>query len=338
MQYNKLFLFPIYAVLALAISIPLSQVLAGENKSWTDTIGISGLVEFEAFQLDGPGGGESDADLATLELGVDAELSASVSMYSLVLIEGPDHEVELDEVGLELTFGTISLNLGKQYVPFGAYESHMISDPLTLEIGETSESAALVGFEAGPAFGSFYLFNGDVDEIDKENEIDNFGASIGIDMGGFKAGLNYINSIADSDALEELFEGDEGDISGYPGGFALHVIGNLAGVTVIGEYLTASDKFIVDQTLIEPSSYNIELGYDLTLAGKEAFVALAFQGTDEALVLELPETRTLIGFGVAILDPVSLSLEYAYNEDYEFKDGGSGDDTNVFMVQIAAEF
>jgi len=36
------------------------------------------------------------------------------------------------------------LTAGQLYVPFGAFETGLISDPLTLEIGETRESTVLL--------------------------------------------------------------------------------------------------------------------------------------------------------------------------------------------------
>jgi hypothetical protein len=50
------------------------------------------------------------------------------------------------------------------YVPFGNFESQIISDPLTLEIGEAGEDALQVGVEVEGFYDSIYTFNGDVTE------------------------------------------------------------------------------------------------------------------------------------------------------------------------------
>jgi len=50
----------------------------------------------------------------------------------------------------------VYLTAGKMYVPFGNFESNMIQDPVTLEIGETRESAGQVGFEHSGFYGSAY--------------------------------------------------------------------------------------------------------------------------------------------------------------------------------------
>ncbi len=68
---------------------------------------------------------------------------------------------------------------GRFTVPFGSYETNMISDPLTLEIGETGEDALMVGFEAAGFYGSFYVFNGDTNEGGGDENIEHFGATVG---------------------------------------------------------------------------------------------------------------------------------------------------------------
>ena len=67
-------------------------------------------------------------------------------------------------------------------------------------------------------------------------------------------------------------------------------------------------------------------------------LAVAYQYTDDALVFELPETGALISLGVEVMEVVSLVFEYANDDDYDVADGGSGEDTDVFTVQVGVEF
>ena len=62
------------------------------------------------------------------------------------------------------------LNAGKIYVPFGNFESHFISDPLTLELGETRESAVKVGFANDMFDLCMAVFNGDINETDEDDD------------------------------------------------------------------------------------------------------------------------------------------------------------------------
>ncbi len=64
------------------------------------------------------------------------------------------------------------------YVSFGNFNSHFISDPITLAIGETRESAALVGYANDYVDTSAGAFNGDIDKIDRDNKVESFVVSI----------------------------------------------------------------------------------------------------------------------------------------------------------------
>ena len=82
----------------------------------------------------------------------------------------------------------------------------------------------------------------------------------------------------------------------------------------------------------------IEAAYSFNLAGKEATVAAGYQGTEEALALELPKGRVLIGLSVPVVEGVALAVEWAKDNDYGAADGGSGRKANTVTVQLAAEF
>ena len=315
----------------------LSPIAAADDEvPWYKTLSVEGLVEFEAFTLDSDNGDESDADLATVELHFSADINDSVGAYVSFLIEAPDHDFELDEAGIEFDLETWSINLGKQYVPFGAYESFMISDPLTLEIGETNEEAALFGFGSDALGASIYLFDGDVDETGSDDSIDNFGLSLTAETDGIVFGLDYINSLADSDGIGDALAGTT--IADYPAGYAVYAVGTFGAFTVIGEAVAANDEFMLGGAMIEPSAYNVEFGYEFETAGMPSAVAIAFQGTDEAVGLELPETAILVSYGFEPYENVGVTFEYQNQEDYEVGDGGTGNDADIFTIQVSASW
>ncbi len=327
----------------------------GENRtaasSWTDRIGLSGLVEVEASAVDSPDGDESDVVLATVELGIDAQINEWVSAHVLVLFEEDDTDPpEIDEGVVSIANAAVTpfyLNAGRMYLPFGNYESNMVSDPLTLEIGEIRESAVQVGFESAGFYGSLFIFNGDTKE-QGDDEIDQFGLNIGFaqesENGGlsYDMGLSYINNIADSDALQDAVM-DADNLSDQVAGVGAHLIVNAGDFTLIGEYLGASESF-EDGDLdfrgrgAEPESWNLELGYHFTMGDWDSTFAIAWQETDEALALELPERRLVAALSMEIFANTSLSLEWANDEDYDLADGGTGDDTDTFTAQLAVEF
>ena len=119
---------------------------------WFEKITLSGAVEVEAsheaMDFKDPAVTDTDNDdivLATVELGVDVDFAKHVGGHVLFLWEEDDTDpVEVDE-GFIILDGEdvvpLYLSAGKMCVPFGYYESHFISDPITLELGETKESA-----------------------------------------------------------------------------------------------------------------------------------------------------------------------------------------------------
>jgi hypothetical protein len=348
-------LVALFTVLGL-LSSPLLAAEGGEgeqSKRWFDRITFSGLVEVEAGFVHGFGGvKESDVVLATVELGFDAEISDWVNAHVLLLHEDDDTEpIEVDEA--IITIGNtekkpVYFAGGRMYVPFGTFETNLISDPLTLEIGETREAALQVGFELKGFYGSLYAFNGDTKEAKTgpDDEIEGFGINFGYASANedrsLDVGVEYINTLGDSDVIQDALPAPD-SLADFVPGVGAHVIFHTGPWTFIGEYIAASDSFTAAELPFgaagaEPKASNLEGGYTFDLAGRESTVAFAYQTTDEALALELPETRALVGLSVGIMDNTTLSFEWAHDEDYDVSDGGTGDDADIITVQLAVEF
>jgi hypothetical protein len=315
-----------------------------------ERVTLSGVVEVEAASTeDFEGADSSDISLATVELGLDAEITEWVNSHLLLLWEEDEGPVDLDEG--TITLGNLEkfplyLTAGKMYVPFGAFESNMISDPLTLELGENRESAAQIGFEATGFYGSFYAFNSDINEIGDDDEIKSFGADAGYgleyDNMVLELGGGWINNIASSESLTDYF-GGSAEIQDYPAGLTAHLTLNYGPFMFIGEYLGALDAFDASELDFngrgaKPSAWDLEAAYTREIKGKETTFAVGYQKTDEALALELPEERILGCIGVVIWKNTSLALEYLHDEDYSVADGGTGNDANAATLQLAVVF
>ncbi len=331
--------------------------ISGISHRWTDRIALSGVLEaeagFESIDFADPAMEDedaSDAVLATMEFGVDAVINEYVSGHALFLWEEDDTEpIDLDEGFISLTRGEgcpAYLTAGKMYVPFGNFESNMISDPLTLELGETRESAIQAGLEMNGFYGSVYLFNGDIDEAGEDSHMDNFGGSAGFAMENedfsLDAGVSYINNILDSDGLgdtvAESMAASGTGLDEYAAGLGAHAIVTAGPVMFIGEYITALEEpgFVSDAagagfTGEEVAAWNAELGYFFEIAGKPANAGLAYQGTDKAGDF-LPETRMMGTIGCEIFEATNLALEY-FHDEFE-----NDDEADVITAQLAVEF
>lgn len=316
-------------------------------QGWAKMVTLTGALEVESFFTDKNDDWEdedgSDVELATADLGIDVQLAPWVSGHMLLSWDcEDDNSVGIDEAEIRLG-GTEEipayLAVGRLYVPFGSFETNMISDPLTLEIGEVREGAIQAGVETAGFYAAVYGFNAEVDAVDEEDEIASFGASAGyafenetvsVDLGG-----GYISNLL-SAGMGELAEGD---LTDEVGGFSGYLIANIGPFGLIGEYVTAVEEientegWVID----EPGAWNAELGFTFEAAQKEITLAAAYQGTEECVGF-LPETRLMGGVGLALTDSVGLSAQYAYDEDYDVADGGTGEDKNTVTFQIALEF
>jgi hypothetical protein len=355
----------------------LEAALADKEQSggnWFENIEIAGVVELEAgyFEpFDAPS--ESDLALATFELGIMSQIGSWVEVGASLLYEEDDTDLDVDTAYITLynpDVAPVYFTGGQIYVPFGVYETNLVSDPLTLELGETRETAALVGFEyqvdgLGGFGGSVYGFNGDT-KLNGDNRISSWGANLGYaweqDDVGVALAAGWINNLGDADGLQdalsdnrsaafdELVEGEDPRADT----FSTDAIDRTAGWTVslgvvagrfnlIGEYLSATDAFDADSLAwkdkgAKPSAWNVELGYSFPVFGKETVAAVAYQGTDEAVALELPKESWLVGWSIGILENTALSFEYRHDSDYSENQGGTGDSGNSFVAQLAVEF
>ena len=322
-----------------------------------DHVELSALVEVEAGSSeDYSNEDSSDITLATVEIGLDAQVSEWSSAHLLLLYEEGEEDDHLIIDEGTITLGNteklpLYLTVGKMYVPFGSFESNMVSDPLTLEIGETGDSAAQVGFEENGFYGSVYVFNGDINEAGEDDEINNFGVNLGFvmenDTMALDIGVDWINNIGDTDGIGD-FLADRGvanpeEIDDYVSGLSLHAVFSTGPFTLIGEYVTALDDF--EQTEVdfkgrgaEPEAYNLEAAFTTELFNRETTFALGYQATDEALALDLPESRYIGTVSMELLPYTALAIEYFHDEDYDTSDGGTGEDANTLTMQLALEF
>ena len=321
--------------------------LAGQEDAWFNGVEIGGVVEVEAVH-ESPyeGGSATSAGVSTVELGIAAQVSDSVGAEVVLLYEGEDtdEKFEVDVAALTLAppEAPWQVVVGQHYVPFGTFETNLVSDPLTLEIGETRETALLVGGEAaGGVEGAVYLFDGDNSKDGEDGRITGFGAALGWSMehgdGAFGANLSWINDVGDSDGLSL------GTVARHVPGWAASFNVNWGAASLIGEYVAAMEAFAADEIEFDgrgakPAAWTIEAAYEFDLGGRAAVAAASWQGTRSALALGLPEQRLLAGLSVEVSDGTALAFEWAQDSDYDAAKGGTGKKADTFTVLLGAEF
>ncbi len=172
--------------------------------AWPSSISLSGLIEVEATAAkrdddDGHQSSASDLTLATAELAISAESDAGGASLTLLYEEGED--VTVDAAIISFTHAKWFADVGLQYLPFGNYSSRLISDPLTLELGETQATALQGGFTGDNLTLSLFLFNGAIDRSGDEDHLSQGGVALTLHpCEGVEIGASYLNRLAESGA------------------------------------------------------------------------------------------------------------------------------------------
>jgi len=322
-------------------------------EKWADRITLSGVVEVEANYEDvdfrDPAVQDtdtSDITLAKVELGVDADIAKHVKGHALLLWEEDDTEpVDLDE-GFIIIDGEdkvpLYLNAGKMYVPFGYFESHFISNPITLALGETRESAVKGGFGKDWIDLCVAAFNGDIDETGKDNQIESYVARAMLTLPedtvsglGLMVGASYISNIGDSNGLGDDILPGAGTIKDHVGGFSAFVSASFMDTFVLeAEYLGATDDFEAGELSFDggnrfkPRAWNIELAYAVT---ESLEFAAKYEGGDDLGDFQ-PDKQYGGAISYGLYKNTSLALEYLHGE-FE-----NDDERNLVTSQIAVEF
>lgn len=339
----------IFTIAVAAFTIASSQMMASAEDApqrikFSGAVSLEGAYEKKDYKAAGTEDKETDGLSATVELGVDVNIDRNVTGFIGLKWEDNDEEAnsfDIDEGYLKLG-GHENMPLffraGKMYVPFGKFETNMVSDPLTLEIGETRESAAELGFDIFGFYASVYAFNGSVDLEGEDDTTDNFGASLGYayesDSFSIEIGGNYINNLYDSNGLtdqiskkEDDFIEDDADyvsMKDYVPGAAAFLVLKVAGVSLFGEYVVMLDdpqfeKYDDSASTLTTEkndalkAWNVEAGYTFSVAGKETTLGAAYQGVKNADDT-FPETRYMGVINIGILESTSFAVQYAYDE------------------------
>jgi len=328
------------------------EKLEGIEK-WFSKINISGTIEmaamYEKMAFNDPAAEDeksSDLALATAELGIDVDISKYVKGHILYLWEEDDTEpVDLDE-GLIMINGEdevpLYVHAGKLYVPFGYFNSHFICDPLTLVLGETRESAIVVGGGNEWLDLSIGTFNGDINEAGDDDHISSFVAKgiftlpeDSVQDFRFMTGISWISNIADSDGLQGEDGINEADINDTVGGFsAFASVAFMDRLFLEAEYLGAIESFKAGELAFDggkafrPEAWNFELAYAAT---EKLEVGAKYEGSSDCGNY-LPEKQYGCVAAYNIFKNTSIAVEYLQGE---FK---NNDKQNLATAQLAVEF
>lgn len=340
-------------VVSLISGINNSLLKAETENEWIKGVSLDGLVKIQSvYHQDYQEHEASDIIAHTVALGLTARVHEWSTARLSLLYEERLPEVltplEIDEAFITLGNSTVTpifLTMGQMYVPFGRFESNLVSYPLTYEMAITREQAVQLGFNSAGISGSIYGFNGNTND-DNNDTIDHYGGHLGLaqetDSRSYDMGVGYINDIGASFTIAGVLPENPTEYD-YVDGLSVHLILTQGDISLIGEYITAWTEFKVNHFAFagqgaKPQAWNLEAAYRFNVSGKKLTLAAGYQATEEVLALNLPQSRILAALSWAMNDNTTLGLEYALDEDYDLAEGGTGESAETATLQLAVEF
>ncbi len=323
--------------------------LAG-NTEILESLEISGLMEVEAtHSRDFNAVDQSDLTLATVELGIDAAPAEFIETHLLLLYEEEGGDtVTLDEGTITLKPSEeVHLRVGKMAVPFGRFETAMSSDPLTLEMAEAKEVAALAAFERGGFSLEGYVFNGDTRKKSSDDHIDQFGISAiygtALDAVDLAFGGGYISTLSDSDLITDTLGVAATTLSDTVPAWNGNARLQFGDISFFGEYIGALETYGAGEIAFrgqgaQPAVWSGEAAWETHAFSRQWTLAATVQGTKEAVALGLPEVRYGGAVTLALAENAALTAEFLHDADYEPVDGGTGEDGDTATLKLAVEF
>lgn len=283
----------------------------------------------------------SDLRFSNVEIGLAAQPLDWIRGEAVIQWE-QDEDVDIDAAWIAIG-GTedypVVLSVGRMYLPFGAFNSLMVSDPLTLELGETRETAAALSYEWGPLTAWLGLFSGELDNID---QIKNAAAALTFEPAdGIQFGVSAISDLGEGggyvdDINDVLAEGGSYDRTAAISAFASI---EWERVTVSAEYLgamedlewTDADEATYSQ---RPQAWFVDVAYAFN---DQWTAALRYEGSKEFKGDEMPEMQ----FGAAVLwdinEFVSCGLEYLYGQ-FDADASDDADDRHLITAKVSLSF
>lgn len=274
---NMLFNKSIFALCGLALAAP---VTAAEFEYG----GILAIEYSDSQQrLAGVTDHQDAAYIATLELSGGVVFNEHWQLNATLLAEdidntNPDdyrprlHQADdrpdilhLEELVLTYTQDQTEISAGRYTLPFGDFETTVITDPQTLEVGETRTSlGASLRHAWGDFSAKFSWFNGNL-------------RSTVPDESGFSAGLDY--ALSDNLRLGAGYLSSQGAMADAPALWNLYAAAEQGDWRWHAEYV-ATDH---EQNGERPRAWSLDVGYDIN---PQWAAGARYQQTDRAGVLD----------------------------------------------------
>lgn len=325
METFKLYGFSQRLIFAIGLYIPL-YAIAMEAPQFGGTIEIEGSYGLGAQSAQQSG----DFSLATVELSVAQQFNQSIEANLLLLYEEEDSPFGVDQATIGITPFTslpITVVVGKTVIPFGKFDSQLISDPLTLEMAETNRNSLHIEIGTDQLRTTLFAFNhnqNDSDLLVATNQ--SFGASAEINKEAFGVSMSYLHDLSATDILATNTK----DIIPAIATGTYYRYGN---TRFSAEYISAlrrveGDTF--DSADFRPGAYQLELAIEL----EKILLTAGLQGTSQSAALGMPRQRMLIGSNMNLRNDIDVAIQLANEKSYARPNGNQ----LTLLTQLAVAF
>jgi len=305
------------------------------------------LVEAEGGYAKVGGESESDIILATMEFRLEAALTDWLRGNLGLLWEEDSREDDNVDEGF-ITLGASEsipyyLVIGRFWQPVGSFESAFISDPLTLELMEMNQTAAMIGYGNSWVDANVGAFKGDTKAgiLDGDTTVSDGFASVAFTPADpVQCGAYWL-----SDMMETYNYGSVGglisDQPGYEkvGGAGAYLNLYLGRFTIYAEFASALDAYKLGGEEYTPAAYNLEGSYQVN---DQVVVGIKYESSED-LYAGYNRTLSAVGdkypgqaYGTVVSygfhENASVAAEYLRVE--ELDDDANG---HLFTVQLALE-
>lgn len=356
-------------------------------------ITLSGKVEpIGSWNQSTFGSPTGDWTLGSNELDVAAAINDKVEAYIALaydetapLVGGP--RIANSAVNLNMGFVNIGdldespyyFTAGQLFVPFGRFSTAMVSAPLTMRVARTKARPIILGYKSqgssGP-FAAMYAFKSDTTLGNAAVGGLNLGYVFNVDdffssgSASGELGASFISSMNDAGGMQNTGSSFGTTFGGFASptngseyvhkvpGAGVHGSVGFGRYSLTAEWVTSLGRFD-EQDL----SYNglgaqiqtaqLEAGATFMLFDRPSSIGIGYQGTKDALALNLPEHRFNGVFNISIWRDTVESLEYRHDIDYQsnqFANGaaapggvnlntiGTGGVSDTILAQIGVYF
>lgn len=223
-------------------------------------------------------------------------------------------------------------SIGQIYVPFGRYNSLMVTTPVTQVLGRTRARTLTFGYQKigdNTFHAEVYGFQGLTNNFSRSIQNNEWGIDIGYKFNNSSCmsgeiGTGYISSLSDSQWIQEMVFSNRKNLRHHIP--ALNIYGALAinPVMFLTEYIGVIKSFNINDINFtnqgaqppRPTAFNIEARYTFKTGSKPSSIGVNYGHTSQALALRLPKNRYSIFYNINVWKDTNLALEYRHDVNY----------------------